>query len=241
MERYLCFIQGLPLFAGIGLSELPVLLGCLGAQVASFPEGSYPLWQGTTARNVGILLSGTAQQVQDDYMGRRTLLKELHPGSVYAETFACARVATASASIQALENCEILLLDYSRITTSCSSACAFHARLIANMMALLAQNNLALESKLLHISRRTTREKLLSYLSAQARQAGSRYFTIPFNRQQLADYLCVDRSALSSELGRLRDEGILSFYRSDFALRGAELPGKTSWQEEERPAGLSAL
>ena len=106
----------------------------------------------------------------------------------------------------------------SKILTVCPSACAFHNRLIRNLLTLVSRKNFQLNRKLEHMSKRTTREKLLSYLSMESKKANASTFTIPFNRQQLADYLSVDRSAMSNELCKLRDAGILEFNKNTFTI-----------------------
>ncbi len=119
----------------------------------------------------------------------------------------------------AVKDSEVLFLDVKRILTMWPSACHFHGRLIRNLLSVMALKNKMLTQKLEHMSKRTTREKILSYLSEQSQRTGSPVFDIPFNRQQMADFLSVDRSAMSAELGRMRDEGILSFERSHFELK----------------------
>ena len=131
---------------------------------------------------------------------------------------AIAKGAPLSVDVLASEDCAALYLDAGRALSGCPSACAFHTQLIRNLTGVIAESNLRLNEKIAHVTRRSTREKLLSYLSAQARRAGSSRFELPLNRQQLADYLAVDRSAMSAELGRMRDEGLIRFARSRFEL-----------------------
>ena len=111
-----------------------------------------------------------------------------------------------------------MFMDVSRVLTVCGSACAFHARLMRNLLAVLAEKNLQFSEKLTYMTQRSTRQKLLSYLSAESLRRGAREFEIPFNRQQLADYLSVDRSALSGELSKLRGEGLLDYRKNKFTL-----------------------
>ena len=122
----------------------------------------------------------------------------------------------------AAEDCELLFLNVSRLLTSCQAACAFHNRLIQNLVAILGRKTMVFNEKLTHLSKRTTREKLLSYLSSQALQKGSLSFAIPYDRQQLADYLCVERAAMSTELSKLQKEGILQYHKNHFVLKKLE-------------------
>jgi CRP-like cAMP-binding protein len=143
-------------------------------------------------------------------------------GGLFGEAFACAGAENLPVGVMAAEESEILLMNHERMLTSCPSACAFHTALIRNLTRILAEKNVILTQKLEHVTRRTTREKLLSYLSARAKLAKGNVFDIPFSRQELADYLSVERSAMSAELSRMRNEGLLRYKRNHFELCGSE-------------------
>lgn len=207
-----------PLFSGIKSEDLANMLQCLGARQRSYARQEWVVQAGERPEEIGLLILGRVQLLQEDYIGNRHILAELSPYSLFGEAYVCARNASFPLSILAVEASDILFLDYHRIFTTCSASCRFHAQLIANMLAILAENNIYLNRKLHHLSRRSTRDKLLSYLYEHAAQAGSNRFTIPFNRQELADYLCVERSAMSAELGRMRSDGLLDFERNQFVL-----------------------
>lgn len=211
------------LFDGIGPDELASLLRCLSATTRHYAKGRFVLRAGDVTTQVGEVISGRVHVVKEDFWGNRTILSELEVGGLFGETYAAMPSEPLEVSVIAAERSEVLFLDVRRILTTCSSACAFHTRLIRNLLDVSAQKNLMLTRKLECMAQRTTREKLLSYLSAESQRQGSSSFEIPFDRQQLADYLCVDRSAMSSELGRLRDEGTLRFERSKFTLTGTDL------------------
>ncbi|MPM33901.1 hypothetical protein SDC9_80482 [bioreactor metagenome] len=220
MENSQDALQICPLFKGISPEELDAMLRCLGAVTRTYQKDEYVFTAGTEAHSVGVILKGNVQAVKEDYAGNREILARLSSGELFGETFACTGISELPVSILSTEKSEILFIDYKRILTSCTSACAFHSRLIENMVRIIAEENLRLTQKIEHTMKRTIREKLLSYLSSQAIHAKSRTFVIPFNRQQLADYLSVDRSALSAELGRMREDGLLEFERSRFTLKG---------------------
>jgi len=207
------------LFNGIHPSDLEKLLRCLQARQRVCRKNEFIFSAGDAVRAIGIVLSGAVHIQQEDYWGNRTILAHITPGGLFGEAFSCAETDSLPVSAAVAEDAEILLLDYKRIVTTCSSACAFHASLIQNMMKLLAQKNILLTQKMEIITRRTTRERLLAYLSAQAALAGKNRFTIPFNRQQLADYLSVERSAMSAELSRMQADGLLWTNKSVFELR----------------------
>lgn len=194
------------------------MLQCLSAIQRMYAKNSLVFAAGTPAESVGVVLSGRVDIVQEDFWGSASILARLEPGDLFGEAFSSAQVVSLPVSVIAVEDSEILLLDYQRILTTCTGACKFHDQLIANMLKVLAQKNIALTQKMEHLTRRTTREKLLSYLSTQALRAGSNAFTIPFNRQELSAYLAVDRSAMSSELGRMQREGLLTFDKNHFTL-----------------------
>jgi CRP-like cAMP-binding protein len=139
-------------------------------------------------------------------------------GELFGESHAFSREGTLPVSITATTDCRILLIDSRRVTTCCSNACEFHNRVIFNLLRLTASKNQLLHQKLQITARRTTREKLLAYLAFQAKQLGSSEFTIPYDRQALADFLEVDRSGLSAEIGKLRREGVLECRKNSFRL-----------------------
>ncbi|MDD4796438.1 MAG: Crp/Fnr family transcriptional regulator [Eubacteriales bacterium] len=218
MENALLSLRSCRLFADIAPDDLQTLLHCLAARRVICPKNSFILSAGDAAGHMGVVLSGSAQVMKEDFWGNRSILTHLCPGELFGESFSCAGIDRIPVNVVAVEKTEVLLVDYRKIFTTCTSACAFHNQLIRNMVKILADKNILLTQKMEHITQRTTREKLLSYLSSQAQRAGSNTFTIPFNRQELADYLSVDRSAMSGELGRMRDEGIVRFDRSLFRL-----------------------
>lgn len=206
------------LFAGIDESDLRPLLLCLGAWTKDYKKGEYVFSSGDSVSQVYIVVSGRVQLTKDDVFGNRMLLETIINGGIFAEAFACVGVGNIGVSAMCVTDCRIMLADYRKLITTCSSACAFHSRLVQNMMLVLAQKNLNLEEKIEHLSKRTTREKLLSYLSAQSQRFGSMNFNIPYNRQELADYLCVERSAMSHELAKMKRDGLIDYHKNTFRL-----------------------
>ena len=218
MENYLEIIKQCPLFDGIKELNLKSLLNCLMATRRSCQKNEFVFSAGEVVQSVAIVLSGGVHILQEDYWGNRTILAHIPPGELFGEAFSCAETDSVPVSVIAVEKTEVLLIDYKRIVTTCSSSCAFHLALIQNMLKLLAQKNIMLTQKMEIVTQRTTRERLLAYLSVQAVKAGKNRFTIPFNRQQLADYLSVERSAMSAELSRMQADGLISTNRSEFEL-----------------------
>ena len=218
MDEYFDVLVTCPLFLGIDTEQLRALLKCLNAIRRVYTAGEFVFSAGDEVRSVGVVLDGSVHVLQDNYLGNRTILAQIDAGSIFAEAFTCAEVDSVPVSVMAAERTTVLLVDYKRIITTCSSSCLFHTSLIQNMMRLLAQKNIRLTQKMEIVTHRTTRERLLAYLSAQAVQTGSRLFNVPFNRQQLADFLSVERSAMSAELSRMQADGLIRTNRSEFEL-----------------------
>lgn len=218
MENYFTTIKKVPLFTKIAEQELRPLLQCLCATVNTYNKDEIVFLRGEAARAVGIICTGGVQVIKEDFMGNRTIMAALSAGELFGEAFACAKTAQLPVSVVTTAASKIMLINYRKIITTCPSSCAFHTRLIENMLGILAQKNVALNQKIEVISQRTTREKLIAYLSEQAQKAGSRKFIIPFNRQELADYLCIERSAMSAELSKMQRHGLLKTEKSEFEL-----------------------
>jgi len=218
MKKHLDILKKCPLFSRIADGDLEKMLVCLGAKIESFDRKYTILAEGSQAKYIGIMLSGTAQVIRIDYYGNRSILSEIRPGDVFAEAFACAEADTIPVTVIADDPCEVMLIDCRHILHTCSNNCGFHQQLIFNLMKDLATKTLLFHQKIEIAARRTTRDKLLTYLMFQAKKAGSSSFTIPFDRQELADYLDVDRSGLSAEISKLRKEGILESDKNRFTL-----------------------
>lgn len=218
MQKYSETLKRSILFSGIDETEMNSMLGCLDARTEKFRKNDYILRVGDSPDKIGILLSGNALVIQEDYWGNRDIRTRLVPGQTFAESFACVPGAVMDVSVVTGEDSEVMWLSVGHIMHTCPNACAYHSRMIQNLLSDLARNSLIENEKLTHISCRTTRAKLLSYLSAEARRQGKTEFTIPFNRQQLADYLSVERSAMSSELSRMQKDGILTLNKNYFKL-----------------------
>lgn len=211
-------IKAAPIFSGISEQEIRSILKCLEANIKTYHKGEHILRSGDSIESAGLLLSGSAFIVQEDFWGNRNIMSHILPGQLFAETFACSPGAVLNVSVVTEQPCTVMFLNVRRIMTVCPAVCAHHSRVIRNLLSDLAGKNLRFNEKITHMSQRTTREKLRSYLSAEAQRSNSPEFDITFTRQQLADYLSVDRSGLSVELGKMRDEGILSFCKNHFVL-----------------------
>lgn len=219
MKDFLSVIGSSQLFSGVTEAELISVLACLDAKTTSFPREAYLIHTGDTVAAIGLVLSGSVLVIQEDIWGNRHILSKAEVGQTFAAAFACAPGAVMNASVVAEMPVTVMFLNVNRILTMCTSACSYHSRIVYNLLGELAGKNLILGEKLSHMGQRTTRTKLMSYLSAQAQKYGSYVFDISFSRQQLADYLAVERSGLSAELCKMRDEGLLEFHKNHFVLK----------------------
>lgn len=218
MKKYLDILKKCPLFAHIEDENLIPLLSCVGAKVEAFDKKYTIFTEGAPAKHIGIILSGCAQIHQVDYYGNRNILASIHASEVFGEAFACAQISCLPVAVTASEPCEVMLIECSRILHTCNDHCSFHQQLIFNLMKILATKAIVFHQKIEVTSKRTTRDKLMAYLILQAKKANSNRFEIPFDRQELADYLQVERSGLSAEISKLRKEGIIESHRKQFTL-----------------------
>ena len=219
MKEFFPILRSSSLFSGVSEEELAALLSCLDTRMEVFPKEAFVLRTGDTVESIGIVLSGSVLVIQEDIWGNRNILSKAGPAQTFAAAFACAPGSILNVSVIADTPTTVLFLNVKRILHVCPSACSHHSRIIRNLLTDLAEKNLRFSEKLTHMGQRTTRAKLMSYFSAEAQRLGTYEFDIPFSRQQLADYLAVERSGLSLELGKMRDEGLLDFHKSHFVLK----------------------
>ena len=219
MKEFFPILRSASLFSGVSEEELAAMLSCLDTRMEAFPKEAFVLHAGDTVESIGVVLSGSVLVIQEDIWGNRNILSRAGPAQTFAAAFACAPGSILNVSVIADTPTTVLFLNVKRILHVCPSACSHHSRIIRNLLTDLAEKNLRFSEKLTHMGQRTTRAKLMSYFSAEAQRLGTYEFDIPFSRQQLADYLAVERSGLSLELGKMRDEGVLDFYKNHFVLK----------------------
>ena len=218
MKNYVSILKRTRLFAGVGDDEISAMLSCLGARMKNYKKGEYVLRQGEHLSDIIVLVEGTLHIQKDDYWGNRSILGQVAIGEMFGEAYVAPESGALINDVVATEDSTVIFFDVKRVITTCSSACRFHATVVQNMFFAISEKNRKLVQKLGHMSKRTTREKLISYLSEEAKKQNSSDFTIPFNRQQLADFLSVDRSAMSNELCKMRDEKLIEFDKNRFKL-----------------------
>ena len=218
MKEYLKVLKKCSLFDQIEDESLIKMLSCLGAKIESFDKKYTVFAEGYPAKYIGIVLSGSVQIVQVDYYGNRSILSGIGPAELFAEAFACAEVNSLPVSVIADDPCEVMFIDCRHILHTCANGCGFHQQLIYNLMKDLASKTISFHQRIEITSKRSTREKLMTYLMLQAKKANSNSFDIPFDRQELADYLEVERSGLSAEIGKMKKEGIFENQKNHFVL-----------------------
>lgn len=217
MKKYLEILRNCKLFENIADENLLAMLSCLGAEVRSYTKNQNIFTEGERASHMGILLSGTAQIIRVDFYGNRSIVTNIEPPQLFGESFACTETKSIPVNVIAEKDCEVMRIESRKMLHPCCNVCEFHSRMIFNLMKEIAAKNMLLNQKIEIISRRTTREKLMTYLLIQAKKHGSS-FTIPYDRQELADFLEVDRSGLSAEISKLRKENVIECKRNFFRL-----------------------
>lgn len=218
MKKYISILKRIQLFSGVGEEEIDSMLSCLNAKLCTYKKGEYVLRQGEHIDNILVLVEGNLHIQRDDYWGNRSIINMVSAGEMFGEAYIAPESGAIMNDVLAVEDSAVIVLDVKRIITACSSACRFHSIVVQNLFFAISEKNRKLVQKLGYMAKRTTREKLISYLSDEAKRHNSGTFSIPFNRQQLADFLSVDRSAMSNELCKMRDEGLIEFEKNRFSL-----------------------
>lgn len=207
------------LFRGISEQEIQSLMHCLQVSTSIYRRGETILGEGTVTENIGIVLSGMALISCGDIWGNTSILGNVAPGEVFAEVYACIPGQPLLISVSAAENTEVMFMNVGHVLKTCSNACPFHSKLIQNLLSVCARRSLQLSQRISHTNTKSIRGRLMSYFSECAKQSGSNAFTVPYNRQQLADYLSVDRSAMCNELSKMRRDGLIEYERNRILLK----------------------
>ena len=218
MKNFISILKQTKMFTGIDDDEIKGMLSCLNAHLQKYKKGEYILRQGESVNYIAVLAEGSLYIQRDDFWGNRTIVNTVAVGEMFGEAYIAPESVASINDVVATEDSAVIFFDARKIINVCSSACEYHSKVIENLFYDICEKNIKLVKKIEHISKRTTREKLISYLSEESKEHNSSRFTIPFNRQQLADYLSVERSAMSKELCKMRDDGLIRFEKNNFEL-----------------------
>ena len=213
-ENYSTILELTGLFKGIKFQEIQSMLNCLGSKIQNIKKGGIILLSGDRLEYIGIVLSGILHITRENYDGNRSVLAVIKQGGVFAEALCCAGITESPVTVIAAEDSCVMKLSFTRILKTCSSSCLFHTKLIENMAGLIAKKNLMLQSKMEILELKTIREKVMRYLET----FNARNITLPFNREEMADFLRVERSALSHELTKMKKDGLLDYKMNKFTL-----------------------
>lgn len=206
------------LFEGLDKEEIKILWSCIDAKVKKYKKNEIIVSEGDNVDAIGAVLQGSVQVSRTDIDGNRLVVASIQQYDLFAETYALSKNHESPVMVNATEDSVVLWLNVSKLLTTCSSACIFHRRLIQNIIELLANKNIYLSRKLDILSKKTLREKILQFLHSYSSTSKSRIITIPYNRLAMADYLGVDRSALSRELSKMKEDGLIDYHKSTFIL-----------------------
>lgn len=207
-----------PLLDHIALEDRATMLSCIGYHIGAFQKGEIVAFDDEYIKHIGIILCGNVDMIKEDLWGNKTMLVRMRKDELFGETFACGDDTLSVVTFIASENSKILFLPFNRVMHSCTMACAFHHQLIENMVRIIANKNRDLMYKVEVVSKRTIRERLLAYLAIQAQRQESRSVEIPLGRVELAEYLCVDRSALTRELQKMKEDGLIDYTKNHFRI-----------------------
>ena len=208
-----------PLFQDLSEAELDTLAAAGHLRTRQFAKHEVIFHAGSCVREIGIVLRGSVHIENLDLWGTKSILSSVGAGQAFAETYAlCGDVMMVDAV--AAEECEVLFVNISAFSGGAPGT--VHEKLLRNLLTVSMRKNLSLSQRIFCTTPKTVRGRLLTYFSAQAARSGSLQFEIPFNRQQLADYLGVDRSALSAELSRMQRDGLIAYKKSHFVLNHSQ-------------------
>ncbi len=215
-----CFelLQSIPLFSGISFDKIPDVLSYIRANVIKFEKDKAIFREGEPVNRAGIILSGRAELRKEDYHGNRSLLQTLNEGEMFGEALCCTDADTLPVGIYSAEDTIVLFFDCKGIIEEDVSRFEYQPILLKNLLKIIAQKNLSLRAKINLLSKRTTREKIMAYLLSEYKRTGKKEFDIPYDRQQLADFLGVERSAMSAEIGKLRRDGVITANKKHFCI-----------------------
>ncbi|WP_428898488.1 cAMP-binding domain of CRP or a regulatory subunit of cAMP-dependent protein kinase [Parelusimicrobium proximum] len=215
MKKYMPALKECILFEGMSDKQIETVLSDLKPVFKTYKKRAFALLAGESVKYLGVILSGRVQVLKEDADGNRAIVGEFIESDIFAEALACARVPSSPVSVQAVSEAEIMYIDTDKII----NAAAKERAMIKNLLMILADKNIFLTSKLEHVSKKNIREKLLSYLHEQMIISGAEKFEVPLGRSDLADFLFIDRSAMTRELSNMKKGGLIEFNGNVFTIK----------------------
>ncbi len=204
------------LFEGVLENELDSILTCLGSFERKYKKNQTIMNESDYINYIGFVVSGTITITKCDYYGNEVIITKINEGDIFGEVFACAKILTSPVTVVASSEATVLFLDYKKIITTCTSACMSHQKLISNMLTVISHKTLYLNKRVDILSKKTLRDKIITFLNYESNN--SSIFTIAMNREELAKFLCADRSALSNELSKMQSDCIIKYHKNTFEL-----------------------
>lgn len=211
-------LNKIPLFSGLTENEIRELLNQQNTRKRIFEKGETVLYEGESVREIGIVLSGRVIIELSDAWGNNSVISGVEKGGAFAEAYACVPDSLMLQHVTAYEKSEILFIDIRALLETDGVKNKAQLKLLKNLLTVCASKNLKLSSRMLNITPKTIRARLMSYLSECVKTSGSYKFEIPYDRRQLADYLGTDRSALSAELSKMQKDGLLKYNKNRFEI-----------------------
>lgn len=218
MKDYYNILNKCILFKNFNENDLKSILNCLDTKVKNYSKNDIVILAGSKVDTIGIVLSGNLQITKEDYDGNRIIVSSIEKSEIFAEALVCANIDKSPITVISSDKSSVLYISLKNILGVCSESCTFHIKLISNLLNVIAKKNVILNEKIEILSKKTIEEKLISYLTNQMNLHGKNTFTIPFNRNELADFLGVNRSSLSRELSNMQENGMLEFKKNTFTI-----------------------
>ena len=216
--KWIALAQTAPVFSGFSASEIERVARCLGVHVRRFDRGDDLLAGSIDATSVGLVLDGSAFTARVDARGTRQLVDAVAPGDVFGEGLLGDAASRGEITVTGANPGHVAIIGMDKIVNAPEAVCHLRARVVENLFHVMAAKNRSLQQKLVVIATKSLRERILLFLAGQAGMHGSRQFTIMFSRTELADYLNADRTALSRELTRMKNENLIDYYRDSFTV-----------------------
>ena len=204
------------LFESIENNDILELLQCIGIKTKVYRKNSYIIRTSSKIDYLGVILSGNAIVTKSDFAGNPVEIEKLKTNDIFGHNIVCCGINKSPVDIIAQTECEVLFLPFEKVVNPCQKLCPYHLQLIKNVMKMISKRNSLLNYQIDIIGQRSIRQKILAFL--QAYNNGEKVITVPYSREEMAKYLCSDRSALSRELCRMRDEGIINFNKNNFEI-----------------------